>query len=214
LPYLVVLLSLSLAYGLVGGLYLAPPDYLQGEGFRILYVHVPCAFLSLTVYAAMAFFAVSGLVWRLKLAFRMMTESAGIGALFTFLALLTGSLWGKPMWGTFWIWDARLTSELILLFLYLGTMALHAAIPNRRVADQATAVLVLIGFVDIPIIHYSVNWWNTLHQGSTLRLFAPSLIDPQMLYPLIAMIVAFAAYYALVLLLRLRCVFAAELGAR
>jgi len=205
MPWLILGLILTLGYGLIGALYLAPADYLQGEGFRILYVHVPCAFLSLLIYSLMAVAATLGLVWRLKLAFAVMHQSAMLGAIFTFLALMTGSLWGKPMWGTFWIWDARLTSELILLFLYLGVIALHSALPNRRLADQATAVLVLLGFVDIPIIHYSVNWWNTLHQGSTIRLLAPSLITPSMLYPLLAMTAAFCCYFAITLILRLRC---------
>lgn len=214
MPWLVAGLLITLGYGLVGGLLLAPADYLQGEGFRILYVHVPCAFLSLIIYSVMATAAVFGLTWRLKLAFSVMRQSASIGALFTFLALVTGSLWGKPMWGTYWIWDARLTSELILLFLYLGVIALHSALPARRVADQATAILVLIGFVDIPIIHFSVNWWNTLHQGSTLRLLAPSLISTSMLYPLLGMTLAFLCYYAVVLILRLRCELAIDLKGR
>lgn len=205
LPWLATGLCVSLIYGLIGGLFLAPADYLQGDGFRILYVHVPCAFLSLFIYSVMAIAALLGIIWRLKLAFSVMQQSASLGALFTLLALITGSLWGKPMWGTFWIWDARLTSELILLFLYFGIIALHSAIPLRRTADHATAILVLIGFVDIPIIHYSVNWWNTLHQGSTIRLLGPSLIAPSMLYPLIAMSIAFLCYYAVTLVLRLRC---------
>jgi heme exporter protein C len=210
MPWLVTGFALTFTYGLVGGLFLAPADYLQGEGFRILYVHVPCAFLSLLVYSVMATMAALGIIWRLKLAFAIMRQSAPLGALFTLLALITGSLWGKPMWGTFWIWDARLTSELILLFLYLGVLALHSAIPNRRLADQATAVLVLMGFVDIPIIHYSVNWWNTLHQGSTIRLLGPSLIAPAMLYPLIGMTIALCCYFAIALILRLRCAFVPE----
>lgn len=214
MPWLVVIFLIALFYGLIGGLFLAPADGVQGEGFRILYVHVPCAFLSLMIYAVMAGSAALGLIWRFKIAFATMRQSAPLGAVFTFLALLTGSLWGKPMWGTYWIWDARLTSELILLFLYLGILALHSALPNPRLADQATAVLVLIGFVDIPIIHYSVNWWNTLHQGSTLRLLGPSLIAPSMLYPLLAMILAFSSYYVIVLILRLRCTLLTELDAR
>lgn len=204
MPWLIGGLCLSLSYGLIGGLAIAPADYLQGQGFRILYVHVPCAFLSLIIYSIMAIAATFGLTWRLKLAFSVMRQSASIGALFTLLALITGSLWGKPMWGTFWIWDARLTSELILLFLYIGIISLDAAISARRMADQASAILILIGFVDIPIIHFSVNWWNTLHQGATIRLLAPSLIAPSMLYPLIAMTIAFFCYYAVVLILRLR----------
>lgn len=213
-PGLVIGLVVALGYGLVGGLFLAPADYLQGEAFRILYVHVPCAFLSLLIYGLMAFAALMGIIWRLKLAFAVMRHSASLGALFTLLALVTGSLWGKPMWGTFWIWDARLTSELILLFLYIGVLALNSALPERRLADRATAVLVLIGFVDIPIVHYSVNWWNTLHQGSTLRLLAPSLIASTMLYPLIAMTIAFSCYFAVALILRLRCELAVDLQLR
>jgi heme exporter protein C len=211
MPGLVIGLFVAFAYGLVGGLFLAPADYLQGEGFRILYVHVPAAFLSLFIYSIMALAAAFGIIWRLKLAFSLMRQSASLGAMFTFLALVTGSLWGKPMWGTYWIWDARLTSELILLFLYLGIIALYSALPERRSTDQATAILVLIGFLDIPIIHFSVNWWNTLHQGSTLRLGAPSLISASMLYPLIGMSIAFFCYYAVVLILRLRCELAANL---
>ncbi len=133
-----------------------------------------------------------------------MRECAVIGAMFTALALITGCLWGKPMWGTFWIWDARLTSELILLFLYIGVLTLHSAIENQRSADHATAILVLIGFVDIPIIHYSVNWWNTLHQGATLTLLSPSHIDNSMIKPLFAMIAALICYFAITLILRLR----------
>lgn len=202
LPWLTILFILSLTYGTLGGL-LAPADYLQGEGFRIIYVHAPSAFLSLFIYAVMAGAAVSALVWRLKLAFLVMRHSAPIGAGFTFLALLTGSLWGKPMWGTWWIWDARLTSELILLFLYLGIILFQSALAQRKAGEKAVAIFILVGFVDIPIIHYSVYWWNTLHQGATLKVFSPSAIDASMLYPLLAMIVAFLLYYAIVLFLRM-----------
>jgi heme exporter protein C len=202
-PWLTALFLLSFTYGIVGGLILAPADYLQGDGFRIIYVHAPCAFLSLFIFAIMAGAAVCGLVFRLKLAFLVIRHSAPIGAVFTLLALITGSLWGKPMWGTFWIWDARLTSELILLFLYLGILLLQSALAQKRMGERATAILILVGFVDIPIIHYSVYWWNTLHQGATLKLFSPSAIDPTMLYPLLAMIVAFLSYYCLVLFMRM-----------
>lgn len=203
-PWLTAIFLLSFTYGMVGGLVLAPADYLQGDGFRIIYVHAPCAFLSLFIYAVMSLAAIFGIVFRLKMAFLVLKHSAPIGAGFTLLALITGSLWGKPMWGTWWIWDARLTSELILLFLYVGIMLLQSALANKRMGERAVAILVLVGFVDIPIIHYSVNWWNTLHQGSTLKVFAPSAIDASMLYPLLAMITAFLAYYAIVLFLRLR----------
>lgn len=204
LPWLMALFLLTLGYGLVGGLVLAPADYQQGEGFRIIYVHVPAAFLSLMIYGIMASAAFCALVWRLKMAYLVIKHSAPIGALFTFLALVTGSLWGKPMWGTWWIWDARLTSELILLFLYLGIMLFQSAIAQKRSGNRAVAILILVGFVDLPIIHYSVYWWNTLHQGATLRLFSPSAIDGSMLYPLLAMVTAFMLYYAILLFMRIR----------
>lgn len=202
-PWLTALFLLSLTYGLIGGLILAPADYLQGDGFRIIYVHAPCAFLSIFIYTIMATAAVCGLVWRIKLAFLVIRHSATIGAGFTLLALITGSLWGKPMWGTWWIWDARLTSELILLFLYIGVILFQSALSQKRHSERAIAILILVGFIDIPIIHYSVYWWNTLHQGATLKLTAPSAIDASMLYPLLAMIIAFMSYYAIVLFLRM-----------
>jgi heme exporter protein C len=204
IPWLSIGCVVSLIYGLIGGLALVPADYLQGEGFRILYVHVPCAFLSLAIYTVMAVAAVMGLTWGLKLPFLAMHQCAYLGAMFTALALVTGSLWGKPMWGTYWIWDARLTSELILLFLYVGILALHSALTNARRRDRATAVLVVIGFMDIPIIHYSVNWWNTLHQGATVQFFGPSHIAAEMVYPLLAMTIALSCYFVLALILRLR----------
>jgi heme exporter protein C len=204
LPWLIALFIFTFSYGIIGGLLLSPADYLQGDGFRIIYVHAPCAFLSLFIYAVLTTAAFLGLVFRLKLAFAVIRHSAGIGAVFTFLALLTGSLWGKPMWGTWWIWDARLTSELILLFLYLAIILFQSALAQKRSGDKATAIFVLVGAVDLPIIHYSVYWWNTLHQGATLKLFAPSAIDSSMLYPLLSMIAAFLLYYAIVLFVRLR----------
>lgn len=204
LPWLSVAFVCLFSYGLIGGLILAPSDYMQGDGYRIIYVHVPCAFLSLAVYGVMTVAAFTSIVWRLKLASSVIRHSAPMGALFTALALITGSIWGKPMWGTWWIWDARLTSELILLFLYLGILLYSRAIAQKQQADRAIALLVIVGFIDIPIIHYSVNWWNTLHQGSTLKLFSPSAIDPAMLYPLLAMIAAFSLYYAIVLMMKMR----------
>jgi len=204
LPWLHVICFFSLSIGLTGGLLFVPADYVQGDGFRIIYVHAPCAFLSLFIYTVMAGAAVTGIVWRIKLAFLVLRRSAPIGALFTFLALLTGSIWGKPMWGTWWLWDARLTSELILLFLYLGILLFQAAIAHKHHGERAVAILTLVGFIDIPIIHYSVYWWNTLHQGATLNVFSKSAIDNSMLYPLLAMMIAFLAYYAAVLFMRLR----------
>lgn len=204
LPWLSALFVCCFIYGLVGGLWLAPADDIQGDGFRIIYVHAPSAFLSLFIYAMMAGAAVMGIAFRMKLAYAVIRHSASIGAGFTLLALITGSLWGRPMWGTWWIWDARLTSELILLFLYLGIMLFQSALSQKQNGERAVAILVLIGFIDIPIIHYSVYWWNTLHQGATLKVFAPSAIDGSMLPPLLAMIVAFLSYYTWLLFSRIR----------
>ncbi len=202
MPWLYVAFIATFSYGLIGSL-LAPADYMQGDGFRIIYVHVPCAFLSLFIYAVMASAAVSSIVFRIKLGFLVIKHSAPIGAMFTLLALITGSIWGKPMWGTWWIWDARLTSELILLFLYLGIILFQSAMQQKQQGERAVAILVLVGFIDIPIIHYSVTWWNTLHQGATLSAFSKPAIDDSMLYPLLAMIAAFLIYYAIVLFLKL-----------
>lgn len=202
-PWLTALFLILFTYGIIGGLALSPADYLQGDGFRIIYVHAPCAFLSLFIFTVMAGAAVSALVWRIKLAFLVIRHSAPIGAGFTLLALITGSLWGKPMWGTWWIWDARLTSELILLFIYVGIMLLQSALAQKRTGERAIAIFILVGFIDIPIIHYSVYWWNTLHQGATLKLLTPSAIDAHMVYPLLSMIAAFLTYYAIVLFLNM-----------
>lgn len=204
IPWLGMLFLFSFSYGLIGGLIFAPADYLQGDGFRIIYVHVPCAFISLFIYAVMTYSAIAHLIWRFKLAPFIIQHSAPIGASFTFLALLTGSLWGKPMWGTWWIWDARLTSELILLFLYLGVIIFQSAIAQKQSSSRAVSILVLIGFIDIPIIHYSVYWWNTLHQGATLTLFNRPAIHSSMLYPLLAMIFSFLVYYIVILLFQMR----------
>ncbi len=191
--------------GLFMGLFVAPPDYQMGDSYRIIYIHVPTAWMSLSVYLLMAISAAIGLIWRMKVAFCVSRSCAPIGAAFTFCALITGSLWGKPTWGTYWIWDARLTSELVLLFLFMGYMALDRAILDRKTASQATAILSLVGLVNIPIIHYSVEWWNTLHQGSTvIRMDGPS-IDIQMLIPLLITTVAMNLYFVSVLFYRVRC---------
>jgi heme exporter protein C len=189
------LIILASAYG---GLVLAPPDYQQGDGFRIIYVHAPSAWMSMFIYSAMAVAAAVGLIWRMKIAHAFAASCAPVGASFTFLALVTGSLWGKPMWGTWWVWDARLTSELILLFLYLGYMALRASYDDTQRADRASAVLAIVGFVNVPIIHYSVVWWNTLHQGATVTKLDRPSIDPAMLIPLLSMIVGFMLFFAAV----------------
>lgn len=205
IPWLWALFGILLIVGLYGGLVRAPTDYQQGDSYRIIFVHVPAAWMSLFVYVLMAIAGAIALIWRLKLAEIMVISSAPIGAAFTFIALATGSLWGKPMWGTWWVWDARLTSELILLFLYLGVIGLYGAIEDKRTAGRAAALLALVGVVNVPIIHYSVEWWNTLHQGPTVtKLDAPS-IHLSMLVPLLVMAVAFKLYYAAVVLMRARC---------
>lgn len=194
-PWVWALFAVGLTYGLIGSLWLAPPDYQQGEGYRIIYVHVPCAILSLMCYTIIAALSVIYLIWRIKLADILAKVCAPIGACFTGLALITGSIWGKPMWGTWWIWDARLTSELILLFLYFGYIGIRFAIADVRIAGKAAGILALVGFVDIPIIHFSVNWWHTLHQGATITRFAKPAMDLSMLYPLLAMIISFILYF-------------------
>jgi heme exporter protein C len=204
LPWLTALMLALLAYGLYGGLVLAPADYQQGDSFRIIYVHVPAAWMSMFIYMVMAVSGAIGLVWHIKLAEIVSICSAPIGASFTLLALITGSLWGKPMWGTWWVWDARLTSELILLFLYLGVIGLYNAIEDKRTASRAVAILALVGVVNIPIIHYSVEWWSSLHQGPTVTKFAKPSIHIDMLIPLLVMAVAFKVYYVIALLLRSR----------
>jgi heme exporter protein C len=203
-PWLGVASLLLLAAGLYGGLWAAPADYQQGDGFRIIYIHVPSAWLSMSAYTLMAVAAGIGYMWRMKLGHAVAAAVAPLGASFTFLALVTGSLWGKPMWGTFWVWDARLTSELILLFLYLGFMALNRAYDDRISGDRACAVLAAVGLVNIPIIHYSVVWWNTLHQGPTVFVGTRSDISTSMLVPLLVMIAGFTLYFAACLLKRIQ----------
>jgi heme exporter protein C len=191
-------------YALYGGLAKAPPDYQQGEGFRIVYVHAPSAWMSLFTYVVMAAAAAVGLIWRMKLAHAVAAACAPIGASFTFATLVTGSLWGIPMWGTWWVWDARLTSQLILLFLYFGYMALRSSIDDVARADRASAVLAIVGVINVPIIHFSVEWWNSLHQTSTvLRSGGPSM-PPSMLTPLLLMFLGFKLYFVAVLLTRVR----------
>jgi heme exporter protein C len=189
---------------LYGGLVLAPPDYQQGDAFRIIYVHAPSAWMSLFVYVVMAVSAAIGLIWRIKLAHAVAASCAPVGASFTFAALATGALWGQPMWGTWWVWDARLTSELILLFLYLGYIALRASIEDLQRADRASAVLAIVGLINVPIIHYSVVWWNTLHQASSVTRMGAPTISPPMLVPLLMMILGFTLYFFAVLLVRVR----------
>lgn len=203
-PWAMGLALLFGAIGLYGGLVLAPPDYQQGDAYRIIFIHVPSAWMSMFVYAVMGVSGFIALVWRLKLAEVVAMESAPIGAAFTFITLVTGSLWGKPMWGTWWTWDARLTSELVLLFLYLGVIGLYHAFEDRRQGARAASFLAIIGVINVPIVHYSVVWWNTLHQGTTVNLFGHSKMPWEMLWPLLAMTLATKFYYAASLCRRAR----------
>ena len=199
-----VLAVLLIVVGTYGGLVLAPADYQQGDAFRIIYVHVPSAWLSLFVYTSMAVAGGVALIWRMKLAELYVIAAAPLGAAFTALALVTGMLWGEPMWGTYWVWDARLTSELVLLFLYLGVIALAAAFEDPRRGARAAAVLALIGVVNVPIIHYSVEWWNSLHQGATVTKFDSPSITGDMLWPLLVNALGFMCYFACLQCVRMR----------
>ena len=203
-PWVLAVFLLSGAIGLYMAFFTAPADYQQGESARIMYVHVPAAWMSMFCYTVMAVASAVSLIWKHPLADVSARASAPIGAAFTFLALATGSLWGKPMWGTWWVWDARLTSVLVLLFLYIGYMALQGAFDDRVRAAKASAILALVGFVNVPIIKFSVDWWNTLHQPASVVKMGGSSIHPSMLWPLLIMAIAFKAYYVWVLLVRMR----------
>ena len=196
--------GLLIVAGLFGGLVLAPPDYQQGNGFRIIYVHAPTAWLSLMVYTWMGMAAAVGLIWRIKVAHAVAAACAPVGASFTAVALATGSLFGKPMWGTWWVWTPRLTSELLLLFLYMGYMGLRASFDDTQRADRASAVLAVVGIVNVPIVHYSVVWWNDLHQASSITLTGKDTIATSMLVPLLVSLLGFSLYFGAVLLVRLR----------
>ncbi len=196
-----VLLTLA---GLYIGLFVAPTDAQQGEAYRIIFIHVPAAWMSMFIYVVMAFWAGLGLALNTRLSGMMASALAPTGALFTFIALWTGALWGRPTWGTYWVWDARLTSELILLFLYFGFMALHAAIDDPRRADRAAGLLALVGVVNIPIIYFSVKWWNTLHQGASVSLTAAPKMAATMLSAMLIMALAFWMYSIAAAMLRVR----------
>lgn len=204
LPWCWSLAAIALVTGTVWGLAFAPADYQQGDSFRIIYIHVPSAMLSMSTYVAMAIAAVVGMVWQWRTAFMAMMAMAPVGALMTFIALFTGAAWGKPMWGTWWVWDARLTSELILLFLYFGVMALYAVFDDKEQGSKAAGVMAIVGVVNVPIIHYSVVWWNTLHQGATITKFDKPSMAPEMLWPLLINIVGFIALVAALSLMRCR----------
>lgn len=203
-PWFGGIAALGMLVGLYGGLILAPDDYQQKDAFRIVYVHAPSATLSLMIYTTMAVAAAVGLIWRIKVAHAAAAACAPIGAWFTVATLGTGMLWGKPMWGTYWAWDPRLTSELVLLFLYFGYMGLRAAIEDPQKADKASAVLAIVGVVNVPINRFSVNWWNSLHQPATTKLLGEPDMDGSMVWPLLVMLVAFTLCFAALMLVRLR----------
>lgn len=210
LPWCAWLTAAALVAGLYLGLLVAPPDYQQGDSVRIMYVHVPAAWMALSIYTFMAAASAVALIWKHPLADLMAKSAAPIGAGFTLISLITGALWGQPSWGTWWVWDARLTSVLVLFFLYLGYIALVNAFDDPTRGAKAAAILALVGFVNIPIIKGSVEWWNTLHQPASItRIGAPS-IHVSMLIPLLLMALAFAGYFVCVLILRVRSEIAAR----
>jgi heme exporter protein C len=204
IPWFAGVSALLAVYGLYQGLLVAPTDFQQGDSYRIIFVHVPASILSMFLYLVMAGYAIFGIALNARLSYMMASSIAPTGAMFTFLALFTGSFWGKPTWGTWWVWDARITSELILLFLYIGYMSLQAAIDDKRRADRASAVLAIVGVINVPIIYFSVKWWNTLHQGSTINFSRESSMAPVMLKAMLVMLVAFWFYSIAVIFTRVR----------
>ena len=203
-PWAFALALIFLLVGVYGAWFSVPADYQQGENFRILYIHVPCAWMSLFIFVVMAVQSFIALVWRIKVCEILAMACAPVGAAFTLITLVTGSIWGKPTWGTWWTWDPRLTSELVLLFLYIGVIGLNNAIEDRRAAARAAGFLALIGLINVPIVHFAVQWWNTLHQGQTIRLIGPSKMDPSMFWPLIATTLGSKAWFVGSLLQRAR----------
>ncbi len=204
LRWLLPISLVGLAVGLVWGLLYTAPDFRQGNSYRIIYIHVPAAVVALAGYYVMAIAGAISLIWKMKMADVAMKACAPIGAAFTFVALVTGAIWGKPTWGTWWVWDARITSMLVLLFLYLGVIALYEAFDNKEAAGKACAVLSLVGMVNIPIIYKSVDWWYSLHQPASIKFTGESSIDTSMLYPLLLMIASFYALFGCCMLLNMR----------
>jgi heme exporter protein C len=203
-PWLAVASVVLIGSGLYFSLFASPADYQQGQTVRIMYIHVPTAWLGMVGYTTMALASAVGLIWKHPLADLVAKAAAPIGASFTFLCLATGSLWGKPMWGTWWAWDARLTSMLILLFLYLGYMALQSAFDDPGRGSRAAAILALAGFINVPVIKFSVDWWKTLHQPASLMKMSGPALPPSMLTPLLLMVTGFTCFFVTVLLLRVR----------
>jgi heme exporter protein C len=204
IPWFAALALALTAAGLYISFFVAPTDFQQGEGYRIIFIHVPAAWMSMFIYVVMAFWSAIGLAWNTRLSFVMARALAPTGAMFTFVALWTGAFWGKPMWGAWWVWDARLTSELILFFLYVGVMALQAAIDDPRRSDRAGALFNLVGVINVPIIYFSVKWWNTLHQGSSVSLTRAPSMAHIMLWGMLIMALAAWMYAIAVALVRAR----------
>lgn len=204
IPWFAVPAAILFAVGLYVGFFVAPTDFQQGDAYRIMFIHVPAAWLGMFLYVLMAIYAGIGWAFNARLASMMASSIAVTGAMFTFLSLVTGAFWGKPTWGTWWAWDARMTSTLILLFLYIGFISLQASIDDSRRADRAGAVLALVGVVNVPIIYFSVQWWNTLHQGATIRILGKPTIAAPMLTALLIMLAACWLYSVAVVLIRLR----------
>jgi heme exporter protein C len=205
-PWLYAVAALVSLVALYIGFFVAPTDATQGDSYRIIFIHVPAAWMSMVLYLAMAFWAAIGWAFNARLAFMVARALAPTGAAFTFLALWTGAFWGKPTWGAWWVWDARLTSELILLFLYLGYMALLESIDDTRRADQAGALLAIVGAINVPIIYFSVRWWNTLHQGASISMTAAPKMASTMLTAMLLMTIAFWAYAFAVVFVRTRAI--------
>jgi len=204
LPWFAATAVLLLSVGVIWALAFAPQDYQQGNSFRIIYIHVPAAILAQSIFFMMAITGGIGLIWKMKVADMVAKSCAPIGATMTFIALFTGAVWGKPTWGAWWVWDARLTSMLILLFLYFGVIALQSAFDSKQSAARASAILSLVGMVNIPIIKYSVEWWNTLHQPATFKLTEKPAMPMEMWLPLLIMVIGFYCFFATVLMMRTR----------
>lgn len=204
IPWFAVPAAILFAVGLYVGFFVAPTDFQQGDAYRIIFIHVPAAWMGMFLYVLMAIYAAIGWAFNARLSSMMASAISITGAMFTFLSLVTGSLWGKPTWGTYWVWDARLTSTLILLFLYIGFISLQASIDDHRRADRAGAVLAIVGVINVPIIYFSVQWWNTLHQGASIRLLGKPTIAPPMLAAMLIILAACWLYSVAVVLMRLR----------
>ncbi|MEO8434977.1 MAG: heme ABC transporter permease CcmC [Pyrinomonadaceae bacterium] len=206
IPWFAVPAAILFLVGLYVGFFIAPVDAQQGDAYRIMFIHVPAAWMGMFLYVLLAFYAGIGWAFNARLSSMMASSIAVTGAIFTFISLVTGSLWGKPTWGTWWVWDARLTSTLILLFLYVGFISLQAAIDDTRRADRAGALLAVVGVINVPIIYFSVQWWNTLHQGATIRLLGKPSIRGSMVAAMLIILAACWLYSIAVILMRLRCI--------